>query len=119
MTTNERVPDRRVDKRLDLALQIMLLDHIGETKDISATGVYFEVITNDTEAFFPGRTIPIQIEASAITPGFKAREIHLNGYGAIVRNDIKGVTSQGDRLGVAMEFKQRLDLKMDLSPVSL
>ncbi|MGR3301106.1 MAG: hypothetical protein ACUZ8I_01245 [Candidatus Scalindua sp.] len=113
MTTSEEVPDRRADTRLDMALQITLLGHKGETKNISATGVYFEVITDDTDAFFPGRTIPVMINASSIIPGFRTKDIQLKGNGAIVRNDIKGVTSNGDRLGVAMKFKERLDLKMD------
>ena len=115
MTTNEKVPDRRVDIRQDLSLQITSLGHKGETKNISATGVYFEVLTNDIEAFSTGTTIPIQIEASAITPGFKAREINLKGDGEIVRNDIKDVIPHGHRLGVAMKFKEKLDLNMHLS----
>jgi hypothetical protein len=115
MTTNERVPDRRVDIRQDLSLQITSLGHKGETKNISATGVYFEVLTNDIEAFFPGRTIPIQINASPITPGFKARDINLKGYGAVVRNDIKDVVPHGHRLGIAVKFKEKLDLKIGLS----
>ena len=112
MTTSERVPERRADRRLDLALQITLLGHKGETINISATGVYFEVTTNDTDEFFTGRTIPVLINASPIIPGFRTKDIQLKGNGAIVRNDIKGVTSQGDRLGVAMKFKERLDLNM-------
>jgi hypothetical protein len=115
MTTSERVPDRRVDIRQDLSLQITLPGHKGETINISAAGVYFEVMTNDIEAFSPGTTIPVQIEASAITPGFKAREINLKGNGEIVRNDIKDVIPHGHRLGVAMKFKERLDLQMHLS----
>ena len=115
MTTNEKVPDRRVDKRLDLAFQIMSNGYKGETINISSTGAYFEVITDDIEAFSPGTSIPIHINASATTPGFESREINLKGNGAIVRNDIKGVTSHGDRLGVALEFEERLDLQMGLS----
>ncbi len=115
MTTSERVPERRADIRQDLSLQITLPGHKGETKDISATGVYFEVLTSDIEAFSPGATIPIQIEASAITPGFKARDINLKGSGSVVRNEIKDVIPYGHRLGVAMKFKEKLDLEMELS----
>jgi hypothetical protein len=89
--------------------------HKGETINISAAGVYFEVITNDIEAFSPGTTIPIEIEASAITPGFETRDINLKGSGSVVRNDIKDFTSHGTRLGVAMKFDDKLDLQMDLS----
>ncbi len=115
MTAIECGPDKRVSERLDLALKITIPGQIGETINISATGVYFEVTTNDTDAFFPGRTIPVLINASPIIPGFRTKDIQLKGNGAIVRNDIKGVTSQGDRLGIAMKFKERLDLKMGLS----
>ncbi len=115
MTTNERVPDRRADKRLYRSLQITLPGHKGEIINISATGVYFEVITNDIEAFSPGTTIPVQIEASSITPGFESREINLKGNGVIVRSDIKAFTGHGNRLGVAMKFEDKLDLQMDSS----
>jgi len=71
--------------------------------------VYFELITDDIDAFFPGTIIPIQIKASATTPGFKARDINLNGKGSVVRNDIR----DGNRLGVALEFKEKLDLLME------
>jgi hypothetical protein len=112
MTTSERVPDRRADRRLDLALQITLPGHKGETKKISATGVYFEVITDDIEAFSPGITIPIQIKAFTTTKGSEPRYINLKGNGSIVRNDIKNITRHGNRLGVAMKFKESFDLKM-------
>ena len=114
MTTSEKVPDRRADIRQDLSLQITLSGHNGETVNLSATGVYFEVTTNDTEAFLPGRTIPVQIDASPITPDFKTIDIKLKGNGSVVRSDIKDVTTHGDRLGVAMKFEEKLDLQMDL-----
>jgi hypothetical protein len=119
MMTGDRVPDRRSDIRLDRSLQITLPGHKGETVNISATGVYFEVIANDTEAFSPGITIPIQINASSITPGFRTREINLNGSGSVVRYDIKGTTNHGHRLGVAMRFDDKLDLQTGLSQRSL
>jgi hypothetical protein len=115
MSTSERDSDKRANKRLDLALQIMLNGQKGETINISATGVYFEVITNDIEAFSLGTTIPIQINATTTTPGFEPRKVKLKGNGSIVRNDIKDVTSHGNRLGVAMEFKGKLDIQMDQS----
>jgi hypothetical protein len=103
------VIDTRASKRLDLAFQIMLNGHKGETKNISTTGVYFEVITDDIYAFSPGVTIPIQINASATTPGVGTGDIKLKGNGFIVRNDIKNITRHGNRLGVAMKFKDKLD----------
>ncbi len=106
------VIDTRASERLDLTFQIMLNGHKCETINISTTGVYFEVITNDIEAFSPGKTIPVQINASTHTPGLEPRYINLKGNGFIVRNDIKNITSHGNRLGVAMKFKDKLDLQM-------
>ena len=103
---------KRVSERLDMALQITILGQKGETINISATGVYFEVITNDIEAFSPGTTISIQLKASAATPGFESRDIKLRGNGCVVRNDIKNVTSHGNRLGVALEFNEKLEIQM-------
>lgn len=119
MMTGDRVPDRRADKRLDRSFQITLPGHKGETVNISSTGVYFEVIANDIEAFSPGMTIPVQINASSIIPGISTREINLNGSGSVVRYDIKGTTNHGNRLGVAMRFDDKLDLQMGLSQRSL
>jgi hypothetical protein len=113
MSNSEKDSDKRANERLDLALQISLPGQKGETINISATGVYFEVITKDMEAFSPGATIPIQINAVTTTPGFEEREIKLKGKGTVVRNDIKDVTSHGNRLGVALEFKNKLDISMD------
>ena len=106
------VIDTRASERLYLAFQIMLNGHMCETINISTAGVYFEVITNDIETFSPGTTIPIQMNASAHTPGLKPRYINLKGDGSVVRNDIKNITSHGNRLGVAIEFKEKLDLQM-------
>ena len=106
------VIDTRASERLDLAFQITLNGHKCETINISATGVYFEVITGDIEVFSPGITIPIQINASVHTPGLEPRYINLKGNGSVVRNDIKNITSHGNRLGVAMKFKESFDLKM-------
>ena len=112
MTITESDNGKRVSERLDLALHITIPGQKGETVNISATGVYFEVITNDMEAFSPGTIIPIQIKASATTLGFEARDINLKGKGSVVRNDIKNITAHGNRLGVALEFKEKLDLQM-------
>ncbi len=112
MTSTEKDSNKRVSERLDLAIQITIPGQKGETINISATGVYLEVITKDIEAFSPGTIIPVQIKTSATTPGFETREINLKGKGTVVRYDIKDVTNHGNRLGVAMEFKEKLDLQM-------
>ena len=110
METKKEDSDRRIDKRLGLPLQISLYYQSDKTINISATGVYFEVITDDIEAFSPGATIPIQITAGTSTPGIGERKIKLNGNGTVIRNKIKNVTSHGSELGVAVQFNKRLDV---------
>ena len=114
MQVKERDSDKRCNERIDLSFTITLPGQDGETKNISASGVYFEVITDDIEAFTPGTVIPIQITATTSTPGFEERNIKLKGEGCIVRNNIKNVTTQGNRLGVALEFKNKLNILSDL-----
>ncbi len=110
MQTEKKDFDRRINKRLELPLQISLYDQSGQTTNISATGVYFEVITDDIEAFSPGATMPIQITADTSTPGIGERKIRLNGNGTIIRNNIKNVTSRGNELGVAVQFNEHLNI---------
>ncbi len=110
MQTEKKDFDRRINKRLELPLQISLYDQSGKTTNISATGVYFEIITEDIEAFSPGATIPIQITADTSTPGIGERKIRLNGNGTIIRNNIKNVTSRGNELGVAVQFNEHLNI---------
>jgi hypothetical protein len=108
--------DRRTDKRLELPLQISLYDQNGQTINISTTGVYFEVITDDIEAFSPGTIIPIQITADTSVPGIGERKIKLKGNGTIIRNDIKNVTTHGNELGVAVQFNDNLNISDFFTP---
>jgi len=114
MDLKEKNSDKRNNERIDLSFTISLPGQDGETKNISASGVYFEIITNDIEAFAPGTIIPIQIAATTTTPGFEEREIKLKGEGCIVRNNVEEVTAHGNRLGVALEFRDKLDVLPDL-----
>jgi hypothetical protein len=110
MRVKEPDSDKRNNERMDLSFAISLPGQDGETKNISASGVYFEVITGDIEAFAPGTITSIQIAATTSTPGFEERNIKLKGEGRIVRNNIKDVTTQGNRLGIALEFKNKLNI---------
>jgi hypothetical protein len=92
MQVKERDFDKRNNKRIALSFAISLPSQDGETKNISASGVYFEVITDSIEAFAPSTIIPILITATTTTPGFEERNIHLKGEGHVVRNNIKDVT---------------------------
>jgi hypothetical protein len=102
--------NKRNNERIDLSFAISLPGQDGKMKNISVSGVYFEIITDDTEAFAPGTIIPIQITATTSTPGFEERNVKLKGEGCIVRNNIIDVTTQGNRLGIALEFKNKLNI---------
>ncbi len=107
--------EHRASERMDLALQISVPGQEGRTINISASGVYFEVVTSDINVFAPGVTIPIEINAVTNTPGCDERNVKLHGKGFVVRNDIKDVTSHGNRLGIALEFKEKFDIFLNES----
>ncbi len=109
----EKGAEHRTTERMDLALKISMPGQDGKTVNISASGVYFEVVTSDMNAFSPGTAMPIEINAVTNTPGCEARTVKLKGRGFVVRNDIKDVTSQGNRLGVALEFKEKFNINLD------
>ncbi len=66
MRVKESDSNKRNNERIDLSFAISLPGQDGKTKNISVSGVYFEIITDDTEAFAPGTIIPIQITATKI-----------------------------------------------------
>ena len=113
MTGMEKSDEHRGSERIGLELQILLHDLEGKTINISANGVYLEVITTDLVAFAPGSAIPIEINTVTSTPGLEKRDIRLKGKGFVIRHDVKGVTDRGDRLGVALEFRDRLEVIMN------
>ncbi len=106
MTHKENFHDKRINERMVLSTQIMLLNHEGEIKNISASGVYFEVITKKREAFFPGTIIAIQIIMVITTPGLEGRGIRIKGSGFVVRSEVKDITALGHRVGVALRFDE-------------
>ena len=105
--------DKRINERLNLGLQILLLNHEGKTKNISASGVYFEIVTKKREPFFPGTAITVQINLVITSPGLEARGLKIMGSGFVVRNEIKDVTVRGNRLGVALKFYKKLNIVID------
>ncbi len=110
ITTAEKCAEQRETERMDLALQISVPGHEGNTVNISAGGVYFDVVTSDMNAFSPGTSMPIKINALTSTPGCDERNIKLQGQGVIVRTDTKAFTNPGNRLGVALKFKDILEV---------
>ena len=110
MKVEEKDSDNRVNTRLDLALEISLPDKNGKTVNISASGVCFEVITDDIDAFAPGSVIPLQISAVDTNK----RELNLSGEGLIIREDIKEKSADGNRLCIAVQFTEKLNVEMDI-----
>ncbi|MFQ5688099.1 MAG: hypothetical protein ACE5GV_15735 [Candidatus Scalindua sp.] len=100
MQVIEKDPNRRTNERLDLSLQLSLPDQKSKTMNISATGVYFEIITNAIKTYSPGTIIPFLITTA--TAGYGEIKLKLAGRGLVTRNDIREITNRGNKLGVAL-----------------
>ena len=61
MLAKVKYPYRRRNQRLNAVLEISLPNHKGKTNNVSTTGVSFEVIADDIDAFRPGTIIPLEI----------------------------------------------------------
>ena len=105
---NRRYNPRRRNQRLNISFEILLPDQDGKTINVSASGVYFEVITNDMEAFSPGTTIPLQINTVTNTPGSQERKLKFSGKGNVIRNCIIENPDHDNTLGVVLEFTEEL-----------
>lgn len=108
---NKRHGDRRSDPRrrnvrLNHSLEVSLPNQDGKTINVSASGVYFEVVTDDIEAFSPGTTLPIKITAANAKPGIE-RDLMFDGRGTVVRNSIIENPDHDKRLFVALEFTEK------------
>ncbi len=101
--------ERRVDERLKNSLQITLLDHKVDLENISAGGVYFEVVTDNIEPFSPGRTVEFEILAKTYTPVSSSGTIRLKGSGKITRNNKIG----NKQYGIALTFNEKLEIIFD------
>ena len=108
MQLKESEPDKRLNQRLNLSYDISLPDQKGKTINISASGVYFEVITNNIDEFAPGAIIPLQIAAVDSND----RKLNLSGEGLIIREDIKESSSAGSRLCIAVQFTEKLNVDL-------
>jgi hypothetical protein len=101
--------ERRVDERLKNSLQITLLDHKVNLENISAGGVYFELVTDNIELFSLGRIVEFQILAKTYTPVSASGTIRLKGSGKIIRNNKTG----NERYGIALTFSEKLEILVD------
>ena len=100
---DRRCNPRRRNERFRLSLEIFMPDQVGKTINVSESGVYFEVITNDMNVFSPETIIPVKIPMSNATPGF-------DGGGTVIRNCLMGNLDRDDSLCVALELTEHLIL---------
>jgi hypothetical protein len=115
---NKRQGDRRCDprrqsERQNISFEMLSSDQNGETINVSASGVYFEVAINDMEAFSPGTIIPLQINAVTTTPESKERKLKLTGRGLVIRNCIIENPDRENSLGIALKFTDKLNIVVD------
>ncbi len=111
MLAKVKYPYRRRKQRLNVALEISLPNQVkGRTKNISATGVSFEVIADDIDAFRPGIIIPLEITTTNITHESKLKNLRLSGKGLIIsREVVEETTASGSRLNIAVQLKDKLN----------
>jgi hypothetical protein len=104
--------ERRVSERLERSLPISLLSH-GHTvklKNISPEGVYFEVITDDTENYFLGQEIMVYVEGIDSKSVRTERNVCITGFGEVVRVDEIGTNNHDKKIGVALKFDGELKI---------
>ncbi len=106
----EEYPDRRCRQRLNGEFEISLLHQfIGRTKNVSANGASFEVITGDIDAFCPGTIIPLEITTINMTHDSKVMKLCLSGKGLIICREVIEDTECCIKLSIAVQFIQKLN----------
>jgi hypothetical protein len=88
MLAKVKYPYRRRNQRHNAVLEISLPNHKGKTNNVSTTGVSFEVIADDIDAFRPGTIIPLEITTINTTHGSKIKNLRLSGEGLIISREV-------------------------------
>ncbi len=109
--SNPRRDSLRLNRSFDIS--ILDLDHKGRVVNVSASGVYFEVRTNDTKAFSIGTTIPLQINTVSHSFDGVDENFIISGRGKVIRSSIIENPDNVNSLRVALEFTETLDTKLD------
>lgn len=107
---DRRCDPRRQNERQNVSFEILCFDQSGKTINVSASGVYFEVATNDIEAFSPRIRIPLQINTVTTAPDSKERKLMLTGRGLVIRNCIIENPNHENSLGIAVKFTETLNI---------
>ncbi len=114
-----RQGDRRCDLRRDnerqnVSFEVLFDSQDGKTVNVSASGIYLEIPTTDIEAFSPGTEIPIQINTVTAAPhSSRETKLELTGRGLIIRSCIIENPDHENSLGIAVEFIDKLNIKVD------
>ncbi len=109
--------EKRLYRRLILSLPIKLLNQKVESKNISSTGVYFEVITDDIDQFQIGKSLGFELLAKTSSPMLPSRTIRLSGSGKIIRNDVLSSSQHKKKLGIALRFNKKLEILLDAGKI--
>ncbi len=113
MLANVMYPNRRCRQRFNGEFEISLLNQFkGRTKNVSASGASFEVITDNIDAFCPGTIIPLEITSINMALDSKVMKLCLSGKGLIIcREVIDESTRCGVKLNIAVQFTKTLSTK--------
>ncbi|MDR4497599.1 MAG: hypothetical protein MRK02_06710 [Candidatus Scalindua sp.] len=110
MTQSFKGEEKRHYRRLCLSLPIMVLNRKVESKNISSTGVYFEVLPENIKLFQVGTRVEFEILAKTSSPMLPERTIRLGGSGEVIRNEIVGSCPEERKCGVALKFNKKLEI---------
>ncbi len=106
-------PNRRHKQRINGEFEISLLHQVkGTTRNVSANGASFEVITDNIDVFHPGAIIPFEITTISLALDSKVTKLCLSGKGLIVyREIIEETTRCGIKLNISVQFTKALNAK--------
>ena len=107
--------ERRSHKRLELVMPISLHSHKGKSGNISNSGVYLEMITDNAENFLKGKMMEFEVTAKTSKIGFENRILGFSTKGVIVRAEKIDSRNNETKLGIALEFNEKLKIRPDKS----
>ena len=110
MSNHSKGIERRTSERSELTLPIAFFNKKVETKNVSAGGVYFEVITSNIENYSSGKEFMLGIEVVNSISTIGGKTVWLTGFAKIARVDEIDTTNHNKKLGVAMKFSEKLNV---------
>ncbi|MCP5005847.1 MAG: hypothetical protein GY941_18210 [Planctomycetes bacterium] len=106
--------ERRLHRRLELSLLILLPGQKVESKNISSAGVYFEMDSDHyDDVYYPGRNVCFEIMAEVPSAALPVRSVWLSGRGKILRKTLINTAQHENGWGIAIQFNERLEIAHD------